>query len=282
VTPKQPKARAGKAGSIDKERVNQLDEKLIAAQIETDLREARRAEAPRIKAQSSGDTQKAAGVLKAQFRAKADPMKPIQLENGAVRYGTPHAAMEILTRTAGMVRVRLVRGSRSLTYDWKSQTKGLDALLEDRPNKPTKSLHGTPSEIRKRLETNGSRIRLDPVVFDLVNWPAVNADNVLDLLDKIVCAPDQKADLLLKGLCAKIKAARRIRGTSAEAPPPSRRFMEKLSELTAKLKHPPTKGELAKQLSLDIAEVSRLCTETGFGWLPRGQAGRPPAKRRQV
>jgi hypothetical protein len=175
---------------------------------------------------------------------------------GPCRYGTKDAALEFLPNG----RVRLVRSSRSLAHDWKSQTKGLHALKDSKGN-------GAP---------------LDSVVFDLANVsPAANPHTLLSALQEIVSTSDENARRLLKEFCAKVKAARRIRGVSKEAPPHNQTFMDALHKLARKLGRPPTKGELAKALNLENnkAELSRLCRETRFDWLRTDKPGPAPRKR---
>jgi hypothetical protein len=156
-------------------------------------------------------------------------------------------------------RVRLIRGSSSLKHDWKSQTKGLKALNDSKEGAP-----------------------LDPVVFDLANVsPAANPHNLLSALEEIMSTSDENARRLLKEFCAKVKAGRRIRGASKEAPPHNQAFISALHKLARKFGRPPTKGELAKALNLENnkAELSRLCRETRFDWLPKDTPGPTPRKR---
>jgi hypothetical protein len=186
-----------------------------------------------------------------------DPCKPVKLKDGATRYGTKDAALIFLPGG----RVRVIRSARSLSHDWKNQTKGLHAV------------EGT-------IESGAP---LNPIVFDLANCSSIeNTNNLMSALQKIVSASDESAHRLLKEFCAMIKAARRIRGTSKEAIPHNRYFIRKLIELAKTLQRPPTKGELAKALNLqdNKAEVSRLCRETRFDWLPRDTPG-PTARRRR-
>jgi hypothetical protein len=154
-------------------------------------------------------------------------------------------------------RVRSVRNSRSLQHDWKSQTKGLGALKE-----PTKN-DGTLSEPV-----------LEPVVFDLATLPEnTNPDAIWRALEQIVLASDNDSKLLIKGFVAKIKAARRIRGTSKEALPQNKPFVASILELARELKRLPHQVEVSRKLKINKAEVSRLCKETGFN-LPSAKPGR--------
>jgi hypothetical protein len=156
-------------------------------------------------------------------------------------------------------RVRSVRNSRSLQHDWKSQTKGLGALKE-----PTKN-DGTLSEPV-----------LEPVVFDLATLPEnTNPDAIWRALEQIVLASDNDSKLLIKGFVAKIKAARRIRGTSKEALPQNKPFVASILELARELKRLPHQVEVSRKLKINKAEVSRLCKETGFN-LPSAKPGRRP------
>jgi hypothetical protein len=273
VTPKQPKARAGKAGSIDKERVNQLDEKLIAAEIEADLREARRTEEARIKSQSRDDVRKADQIIWTQLQTKkTDPMEPVLLENGGRLYGTKEAAIVFKPDRS----VSLMRGSRSLKAEWKSIAGRLGAVDESIQRLTSTE---SPSHDRKRSRIDEFDGHLGPVVFELAAMPFdLNLPNTLTALSAILSETKKHTfELERDKLVRQINAAWAIRHKEARL---HRDFLVNLKNLAQELGRPPTKGELARELGLsnNAQRMSQLCKALYYDWLLGAKSGPKPSK----
>jgi hypothetical protein len=205
-------------------------------------------ERARLKSQSKDDAPKA---------TETDPMEPVLLENGGRRYGTK--ALAILFKPDGSVS--LMRGSQSLKANWKSVAGRIGAIAEY-------------TEEEKRLG-NTSRAELDPVVFELA---AINLPNTRGALFEILSETqkhtfERKRDKLMR----QINSAWAIRHKEARL---HQKFLVELRKLAQKLGHPPTKGELARELGLsnNAPRMSQLCKELCCDWLRNAKRGPKPSK----
>lgn len=180
--------------------------------------------------------------------------------------------------------VHLRRGSQSLKAEWKSVAGRLGAVDEN-----IKRLSTDSSPL---YDHQGNRVgefgaQLDPVVFELVFAPFkknasdidLNLPNVLTVLREMLSETEEhkfepKRDKLMR----QINAAWAIKHKAST----HQKFLDELKKLAQKLRHPPTKGELAGELGLEnnAQRMSQLCLELGYDWLPRQTPGPKPWKPR--
>jgi hypothetical protein len=122
-----------------------------------------------------------------------------------------------------------------------------------------------------------SRFKADPNLFeeleDIIRLPVDSSGS--ELLHSLIRIANQtQFDRSLDALVSTLRAIRELRigrfGTQQ-----SRLFVDALHSLAVELKRPPTKSELAWHLCVGKSEISFLCKEHGFSWLPNAAAGRP-------
>jgi len=231
---------------------------------------------------------------------------PRTLQKGVEEWGLKgHAKIRFRPKTCLRTsRVYFVRPSQSLIAAWRSVARQLGGVDETQlkpvtfevltlPDKPSKrvskvnivsekTLDKLNRELDSTLATNRHQMHANPSDVAQEKGRNINLPNVAAALQDIMADPGTyRRDQKIAKFVGQIKAAHAIRHKRSKV---HDRFMVVLKILCEQLGHPPTKRQLAEELSISEklsispARISQLCAETGFDWLPTEPPGRVQGK----
>lgn len=150
--------------------------------------------------------------------------------------------------------------------------------------------HGAFGEYKALLKNLGAFVEPGVLDIEVDNLRQLRADSGLlalqaafrPLLKFLDCSDDREANAILREINSKLEAAQRLRNDSACSR--NDRFRDFVSRMARKLGRPPLRGEILDSLSkLDEGhslyanepyQVTRLCEESGLGWIQAAPPGR--------
>jgi hypothetical protein len=126
-------------------------------------------------------------------------------------------------------------------------------------------------KVRSRYKTPADLVRLLEQLEPLDNTGSRM------LLELVHTRDPARFERILDALVSGIRAVRAL-VLSPKGPVQSTEFIQALLRLARQLGRPPFKRELAEELCVERSEITRLCREHGFVWLPSAPRGRPREK----
>ena len=133
-------------------------------------------------------------------------------------------------------------------------------------------LAGQLRKIRSRYKTPSDLVRL----LEQLDQPLDDTGSRM-LLELFHTKDQVRFERFLGALVSGIRAVRAL-VLSPKGPVQSTEFIQALLRLARQLGRPPFKRELAEELCVERSEITRLCREHGFVWLPSAPRGRPREK----
>ena len=187
----------------------------------------------------------------------ASKIEEVKLKDGSLRIGNGPTYLFFLPDG----NVRVLQVGHGAFGEYKGLLKNLGAFVE-------------PGVLDKEVD-NLRQLRADSGLLAL----QTAFRPILKFLD---CPDDREANAILREVNSKLEAARRLRNDSTYSR--NDRFRDFVSRMARKLGRPPLRGEILDSLSkLDEGhslyanepyQVTRLCEESGLGWIQAAPPGR--------